>query len=117
VQSERTIIITLVSSFVTLASWLSFAQAETYVSLGYGWVTCTNWNSRKAIEGKIYEAWMLGYISSYNAYVFRGPNVVEGSDVDELRSWVDGYCKNNPQENLDSMIRLLIDEHAKKHPN
>jgi hypothetical protein len=109
--------IAIASLVIGLGACLSSAQAQTYVSLGYGGVTCTDWNSRKVIEGKTYEAWMLGYISSYNAYVFRGSNVVEGSDVDELRNWVDAYCKDHPQENFDSVVRLLIDEHAKKETN
>jgi hypothetical protein len=49
--------------------------------------------------------------------VFRGPNVVEGSDIDELRNWVDAYCKGHTQENFDTVVRLLIDEHAKKNTN
>ena len=107
--------IALASLFIALGSYSSSAPTQTYVSLGYGGVTCTTWNSRKVIEGKTYEAWMLGFISSYNAYVFTGSNVVEGSDIDELRSWVDEYCKDHLQENFDSVVRLLIDEHAKKN--
>jgi hypothetical protein len=102
---------------VVLGSWLASAQAQTYVSLGYGGVSCTTWSTRKAIEGKAYEAWMLGFISSYNAYVFNGPNVVEGADADDLRKWVDGYCTEHPQENFDAVVRLLIDEHAKRNSN
>src|SRR3974390_3351455 len=88
---------------LVIASWFTPAHAQTYVSLGYGGVWCTDWNSRKVIEGKAYEAWMLGYISSYNAYVFPGPNVGDGSDVDELRNWVDTYCKDHPGDNFDSV--------------
>jgi hypothetical protein len=90
------------------------AHAQTYVSLGYGGISCANWSSRKAIEGKAYEAWMLGFISSYNAYVFSGSNVVDGIEVDDLRKWVDEYCKDHEQENFDAVVRLLIEEHAKK---
>src|SRR5712692_7929593 len=96
--------IALGSLVVVLGSRLASAQAQTYVSLGYGGVSCTTWSSRKAIEGKAYEAWMLGFISSYNAYVFKGPNVVDGADVDDLRKWVDDYCKQYPQENFDAVV-------------
>jgi hypothetical protein len=85
---------------IVLSSWLASAQAQTYVSLGYGGA---------------YEAWMLGFISSYNAYVFSGPNVVAGLVLDDLRKWVDDYCKEHAQENFDAVVRLLIDEHAKKN--
>jgi hypothetical protein len=99
---------------IAIGSWLVSARAQTYVSLGYGGVSCATWSSRKAIEGKAYEAWMLGFISAYNAYVFSGPNVVDGVEVDDLRKWVDDYCKDHAQENFDAVVRLLIDEHAKK---
>jgi hypothetical protein len=105
------------SLYIVIGACFSSAQAQTYVSLGYGGVSCTTWSSRKVIEGKTYEAWMLGYISSYNAYVFKGSNVVEGSDVDGLRTWIDGYCKEHPQENFDAVVRLLIEEHARKNTN
>src|SRR6516164_11233628 len=100
-------------------SCLSFcgAYAQTYVSLGYGGVSCATWNSRKGIEGKAYEAWMLGFISSYNAYVFSGPNVVAGAEVDDLRKWVDNYCAQHPDENFDAVVRLLIDDYSKKRSN
>ena len=63
-----------------------------------------DWSTRKAIEGKAYEAWMLGFISSYNAYVFSGSNVVDGIEVDDLRKWVDDYCKEHEQENFDAVV-------------
>jgi hypothetical protein len=93
------------------------AHAQTYVSLGYGGVSCADWDSRKPLEAKAYEAWMLGYITSYNAFVFRGPNVVAGTEVDDLRKWIDAYCKQNPQENFDTVVRLLIEDFAKKTAN
>jgi hypothetical protein len=102
---------------VTLSLSFVFAHAQTYVSLGYGGVSCTTWNSRKPIEGRAYEAWMLGFISSYNAYVFSGPNVVAGAEVDDLRKWVEDYCAQHPEENFDNVVRLLIDDYSKKRSN
>jgi hypothetical protein len=98
-------------------SWSVPAGAQTYVSLAYGGTSCATWNSRKAIEGKVYEAWMLGFISSYNAYIFRGPNVFEGSDDNDLRGWVSEYCKQHLEESLDMVVRMLIEERTKKLSN
>jgi hypothetical protein len=102
---------------LALAAALTPARAQTYVSLGYGGVQCNTWNVRKPIEARSYEAWIFGFISSYNAFVFSGSNVVAGTNADGLRAWVDGYCKNNPQENLDTVVKLLIDDFAKKKVN
>jgi hypothetical protein len=98
-------------------SWSLPAGAQTYVSLAYGGTSCATWNSRKAIEGKVYEAWMLGFISSYNAYIFKGPNVFEGSDDNDLRGWVSEYCKQHLEESLDMVVRMLIEERTKKLSN
>src|SRR5438045_3116620 len=68
------------------------AHGQTYVSLGYGSVPCKSWTSRSAIEARIFESWILGFISSYNAYVFKGSNVVDGTDVNGVVSWIDDQC-------------------------
>jgi hypothetical protein len=90
------------------------AHAQTYVSVGYGGVGCASWVARKPIEGKAYEAWIYGYISSYNAYVFKGPNVIDGITDKQIRSWFDSFCKKSPEANLDSAVRSLIEEQIKK---
>jgi hypothetical protein len=53
---------------------------------------------------------MLGYISSYNAYVFNGPNVFDGSGTDD-------YCKEHLDDSLDAVVRALIEERARKASN
>jgi hypothetical protein len=113
-RTPKAVLISLVLATICCAPR---ADAQTYVSLAYGGISCTNWNSRKAIEGKVYEAWMLGYISSYNAYVFKGPNVFEGSDASDLRGWVDGYCREHADDSLDTVVRMLIDERARRASN
>jgi hypothetical protein len=89
-------------------------QAQTYVSLVYGGLPCTVWAGRKQIEGRVYEAWIFGYVSSYNAYVFKGPNVIDGVEIADVRDWIDAYCKRNPGDSLDTVARALVDEYAKK---
>jgi hypothetical protein len=101
---------------VFLAGLIGPAQAQTYVSVGYGGVACTSWTTKKPIEGRAYEAWIFGFISSYNAYVYKGPNVIEGVTIEELRAWFDTYCKKSPDSKLDSAVRALIDEQVQKGP-
>jgi hypothetical protein len=114
VRPSNAIAATLISVSVFVAQ-LASAHAQTYVSLVYGGVQCDAWSSRKQIEARAYEAWIFGYISAYNAYVFKGPNVIEGLELVDLRSWIDGYCKQNPQETLDSVARSLVAEYTKKN--
>ena len=89
-------------------------QAQTYVSLVYGGLPCTAWAGRKQIEERVYEAWIFGYVSSYNAYVFKGPNVLDGVEIADVRGWIDAYCKRNPGDSLDTVARALVSEYAKK---
>lgn len=95
------------------------APAAEYTTLAYGGITCEAWtNARagKAQDAAVYEAWILGFLSAYNAFVFKGPNVAAGSDFDALRGMVDDYCKDRPKDDLDSAAQALIKELLKKNP-
>src|SRR5262249_12545403 len=90
-----------------------------YTCLAYGGIKCANWTSvrsSKPAEAAVYEAWILGFISAYNAFVFKGPNVAAGTDFDTLRGMVDSHCKANPQDDLDSSAQSLIKVLLKKNP-
>jgi hypothetical protein len=90
------------------------AQAQTYVSVGYGGVTCSTWATRKPIEGKAYEAWIYGYRSASNADVYKDSNVIDGVSPEQIRDWFDNFCHGTPNANLDSAVRVLIGEQLKK---
>jgi hypothetical protein len=72
--------------------------------------------SSKPNEAAVYEAWILGFVGAYNAFVFKGPNVAEGFDFDALRGLVNKFCRESPKENLDSAARSPIKELLKKNP-
>ena len=95
------------------------ATAAEYTTLAYGGITCAAWSdarSGKAQDAAVYEAWILGFLSAYNAFVFKGPNVAAGSDFDALRGMIDGYCKDRPKDDLDSAAQALIKELLAKNP-
>jgi hypothetical protein len=94
------------------------AQSQ-YSTLAYGGITCSAWGSARSSkpnEAAVYEAWILGFLSAYNAFIFKGPNVAEGFDFDALRILVDDYCRQNPKDDLDSAAQSLIKELLKKNP-
>jgi hypothetical protein len=105
-----------IAALLLLGGLICPAQAQTYVSVGYGGIGCALWTTRKPIEGRAYEAWLYGYLSSYNAYVFKGPNVIDGVSEEQLRDWLDAFCKKSPDSNLDSAVRALIEEQIRKQP-
>ena len=102
-----------------LATSSAAGQGAQYTTLAYGGITCATWTSvrsSKPAEAAVYEAWILGFLSAYNAFVSKGPNVAAGSDFDALRSMVDDHCKANPQDDLDSTTQALIKDLLKKNP-
>ena len=95
------------------------APAAEYTTLAYGGITCEAWanaRSGKAQDAAVYEAWILGFLSAYNAFVFKGPNVAAGSDFDALRGMIDDYCKERPKDDLDSAAQALIKLLLAKNP-
>ena len=102
-----------------LALFAAPAPAAEYTTLAYGGITCEAWadaRSRKAQDAAVYEAWILGFLSAYNAFVFKGPNVAAGADFDALRGMVDDYCKDKPKDDLDSAAQSLIKQLLAKNP-
>ncbi len=102
-----------------LATSGAAGQGAQYTTLAYGGIRCADWTnvrSSKPAEAAVYEAWILGFLSAYNAFVYKGPNVAAGADFDALRSMVDDHCKANPQDDLDSSAQALIKELLKKNP-
>ena len=67
-----------------------------------------------ATKGKITrydaEAWVLGYITAYNVYVFEGEDVAKGVDAAGLLAWIDRYCATNPLDNIDTATMMLVRE-------
>ena len=95
------------------------APAAEYTTLAYGGIKCEAWTSArssKAQDAAVYEAWILGFLSAYNAFVFKGPNVAAGSDFDALRGMVDDHCKDRPNDDLDSAAQALIKQLLAKNP-
>jgi hypothetical protein len=104
---------------IALALATNGATAQQYTTLAYGGIKCAEWSSVRAskpTDAAVYEAWILGFLSAYNAFIYKGPNVAAGTDFDTLRGMVDAHCKANPQDDLDSSAQTLIKELLKKNP-
>jgi hypothetical protein len=110
----------LVGSAAALMLAITAAAAQnSYSTLAYGGITCANWTSVRAskpLDAAVYEAWIFGFLSAYNAFVYKGPNVAAGTDINALRDMVDDHCKQNAGDDLDSAAQALIKELLKKNP-
>jgi len=108
------------AAVVTSTAGVAAAQGGgSYTTLAYGGITCGGWataRSSKPNEAAVYEAWILGFLSAYNALAYKGPNIAAGFDFDALRGMVDGFCKQNPKEDLDAAAQFLIKTLLEKNP-
>ena len=106
--------------FLTLFSLLyvidSFAVGE-YKGAGAG--TCGTWIEERRNNNHHAELhWILGFISSYNTYVYKGsdPNGVFGSaNYQSVAVWMDNYCQKNPLNIIATGARVLVEELANRN--
>src|SRR5262245_61556603 len=118
-RTDRTLRVATVALLLAASGAGGAAAQGAYTTLAYGGIACANWTSvrsAKPAEAAVYEAWILGFISAYNAFVYKGPNVAAGTDFDALRAMVDAHCKAHPQDDLDSSAQALIKQLLKKNP-
>jgi hypothetical protein len=82
------------------------------MSIAYGGVSCEAWTAARkdsATEAGLYAAWVFGFISAYNAYVFTSdPDVTSGADTNTLRAWLDDYCGKHAANNLAVAVQALV---------
>ena len=79
-----------------------------YTALGEGTVSCANWIShRKAGDWAPLGAWISGYLTAYNEFVWKGQNIADKSTLDEIDRWMDGYCATHPLSDLTAAVGQL----------
>ena len=86
---------------------------------GAGATSCGTWvEHRKNGTYFPHLNWVLGFVSSYNYYVYIGKreNGVFGTaDYNFVSDWMDNYCKDNPRETVYAGTLKLIAE-LRSHP-
>jgi hypothetical protein len=89
-----------------------------YSVLGQGTSTCGQWTEKRAhTEGDwafLQKAWVLGFISGYNFAKTETTNldshISDAFRPEDIYSWVDNYCRNNPLDSLGAAARKLIEK-------
>jgi len=103
-----------------------------YTILGAGTSSCGSWTANRPYDPGpspfvsnqhindllTEEAWLLGYITSYNSSVWKGDNVASETDRNGIFAWVDTYCAAHPTTPLAGAAEDLVDFLSKgPHPN
>ena len=71
---------------------------------GAGATTCGDWVKDRKNETHYPQLnWVLGFVSSYNYYVYVGEHengVFGNADFAFVSGWMDSYCQKNPGESI-----------------
>lgn len=79
--------------------------------LGQGNIKCDSWLERRgnAAEAAAATAWLLGYITAFNHYqATPRRDVSGGKSTEDLTAWIDGYCRDNPSNDLYQASTALV---------
>lgn len=77
--------------------------------------SCGDWTTRrKAGTAQQLEAWMLGFVSAYNAFGSATGDSAGGGNGNALLAWVDQYCEKNPLDRVPAAGFALIAELEKR---
>jgi hypothetical protein len=78
--------------------------------IGAGALSCGQWlTDRQGLySAQTIEAWITGYLSGFNAYVFHG-DMTNHTDNAGLFSWIDDYCHAHPLDDIAVATDRLID--------
>ena len=78
------------------ASW--GYDSDGFVSFGVGNRSCEQYvaDAQEAERGFVYETWLSGYLTAFNAYRPGSPDILAGTDLDDAVVWIKGYCRDHP---------------------
>jgi hypothetical protein len=84
-------------------------------TVGYGTTSCKSWTMERRSESTAsvaYSSWMLGFVSGINALGIletdESRNFLKTTVAKGIIAWVDGFCAQHPEDNLDSAGFALV---------
>ena len=73
-------------------------DTEGFVSFGVGNRSCDQYvlDARQPDRGFVYETWLSGYLTAFNAYSPGVADILTGTDFDGAVVWIKKYCRDHP---------------------
>ena len=109
----------LIAILFPIISWGADKHGNFGSSLPKDFKYCDNYISaldacmnKHCYKENIFNAWLNGYITAYNAYVADTFNIVGKRDMAALNFWLANYCTKNPQSSFDNAVGHLMVELA-----
>jgi hypothetical protein len=73
-------------------------DAKGFVSFGVGNRSCEQYvsDAEQPERGFVYETWLSGYLTAFNAYHPGVSDILTGTDFDGAVVWIKSYCREHP---------------------
>lgn len=73
-------------------------DARGFVSFGVGNNSCDQYvsDAQQPDRGFVYETWLSGYLTAFNAYNPGVSDILSGADFDGAIAWIKSYCREHP---------------------
>jgi hypothetical protein len=99
--------IALVSSANVCLSY----DSDGFVSFGVGNKRCGQYvvDARQPERGFVYETWLSGYLTAFNAYNPGSADILTGTDFDGAVVWIKDYCREHPSVVVHAAAVKLIE--------
>ncbi len=94
--------------FMSVSSLNAADMAGRYLISGAGKDSCRSFVDADAVGKSYYRAWLSGYITSHNYYSADTYSIVNKMSVDELESWLRGYCFSNMTHTYEQAVKGLM---------
>lgn len=64
----------------------------------------------QGVRYKQIQAWISGYVTAFNGWQTNTYDILGGTSVAGVESWVENYCRAHPLENLSNAMAELLQE-------
>jgi|GEM_PF-3043595 len=90
------------------SSVIAADMAGRYLVSGVGKDSCRSYVDADSIGKSYYRSWLSGYITSHNYYSEDTYSIVNKKRVDELETWLRGYCFSNMTHTYEQAVKNLM---------
>jgi hypothetical protein len=106
-----------VSFLLALSPTLCWSyDSEGFVSFGVGNRSCDQnvLDAQQPDRGFVYETWLSGYLTAFNAYSPGVSDILTGTKFDRAVVWIKSYCQDHPTVVVHGAAVKLI-QHMQNH--
>ena len=83
-------------------------MAGRYLVSGAGKDSCRSFVDADEVGKSYYRTWLSGYISAHNFHAEDTYSIVNKKDVNEIETWLRGYCFSNMTHTYEQAVKNLM---------